>query len=361
VKCVLQNVTSFVQNIDAMSQRFWKKLIARLPLTNSFFPFILSSVFTKKGTGVPMKRKYLFALFSFALLFSMLCTLSWAGQVITNDDRMWAQDALKKENALQTVKAKNTIAVLNFQNKTNQPDLDPLQKGLALMLITDLSKVPSLQVIERVRIQALVEEMGLGVSGLVEQGTAPRAGKLLGAKWLVGGNFSEGQQTQLDVNSNILDVPVQKILAQSLAKGPLSELFRIEKDILFDIIKQTKIQVTPQKEKELKKPCSTNSKALIVLFKGIDESDKQNYENAASYFEQSLKEDPSICIAHDAISELKSLGLLKIKKRTKQTLRSLREQTSTNDELTSKDAVRREPTPKSIPNPVDVIINIKEK
>ena len=112
--------------------------------------------------------------------------------MVTDDARTWAKQAVAQEKALKAVTVANTVAVLYFFNRTGQPDLDPLQKGLTVMLITDLSKVKSLTVVERVRLQALAEELKLGVSGLVTENTAPRVGKLLGAHWLVGGNFARG-------------------------------------------------------------------------------------------------------------------------------------------------------------------------
>src|SRR4030067_3126095 len=132
----------------------------------------------------------------FVLLWIMSYPLSsWAGQVITEDARLWARKVLKEEKTLQTVEGQNTLAVLYFQDKTGQMELDPLQKGLTLMLITDLSGVKDLQLLERGRLQALIEEMGLAGSGLVETGTAPRVGKLSGGQWLGGGDKTAGQET----------------------------------------------------------------------------------------------------------------------------------------------------------------------
>ena len=61
------------------------------------------------------------------------------------------------------------------------------------MLITDLSKIKGIKVLERVKMQALVEELGLGISGLVEAKTFPRVGRLLGAQHLVGGDIVKGK------------------------------------------------------------------------------------------------------------------------------------------------------------------------
>lgn len=301
-----------------------------------------------------MKKRWFNRFLSFVLFWVVLTSSSWGGQVVTNDTRLWAKKVLEEEKSLQAVAGRNTLAVLYFQNKTGQSEIDPLQKGLTLMLITDLSKVKGLQVVERVRLQALVEEMGLGVSGLVEPNTAPRVGELLGSQWLVGGDIMGDQQTQLRVQSNLLDVPAIKIVGQPASEGNLPDLFRIEKDILFDIIKLIKIEVKPEVEAKLRKPCSTNINALLVLFKGVDASDRQDYEKAAELYDKALKEDPNICIAGEALNELQDLGLISVKKRSSELLRSLKDETSGTNQLTPEEWRKEELTPRDVPTETNI-------
>jgi TolB-like protein len=269
--------------------------------------------------------------------------------VVTKDTQLWAKKVLEEEKVIHAVEVRNTLAVLYFQNRTRKSELNPLQKGLALMLITDLSKVRSIQVLERVKVQALIEEMGLGVSGLVEPDTAPRVGKLLGAQWLVGGDISGDPLTQLQIQSNILDVPTPKLLSQQIAKGKLADVFRLEKELLFDIIKFLKIEISPEEKEELKKPISTNIDALIAIFKGIEASDHRNYKEADKFYEKALREDPDISIANEALKEIQTLDLIPVEKRSPEMLRSLRDQTSLTNKLTPEEPLEKEKTPKDIP------------
>ncbi len=298
-----------------------------------------------------MKKKLsiLSGLLIFVLLWAISHPISsWAAQVITEDARLWAKKVLKEEQALKAVTGQNTLAVLYFQNKTGQMELDPLQKGLTLMLITDLSGVKDLQVVERSRLQALIEEMGLAGSGLVETGTAPRMGKLLGAQWLVGGDITESKPTQLRIQANLLQVPTRNILGNPLSNGQLTDLFTMEKEILFEIIKLLNIKVTSEEKVNLEKPISTNIKALIPLFQGIDESDRGNYKKAADLYRQALKEDPKLGVAKEAIDELKTLGLITASKKSRELMQSLRDQTSLTDQLSPEDTVRRERAPMEV-------------
>jgi len=55
----------------------------------------------------------------------------------------------------------NTIAVPSFLNVMDDVDLAPLSRGLAVVLMTDLSRVKELQVLERQRLSILLSELDL--------------------------------------------------------------------------------------------------------------------------------------------------------------------------------------------------------
>ncbi|MBI5556818.1 MAG: hypothetical protein HY885_04210 [Deltaproteobacteria bacterium] len=306
-----------------------------------------------------MQKKLILIMRCFSLLILACSSLVHAGQVVTDEMRTWARDAIAQEKSLVGVAQDNTVAVLYFQNLTERQELDPLRKGMTVMLITDLAKIKELRVLERVRIQALVEEIGMGSSGIVEKGTAPQVGKFLKAQYLVGGDLGQGKKADLTVSSDLLDVPSESLKGQAASEGMVEELFRVEKELLFAIVKSLGFDLTPEKKKELQEPLSTNYGALFAFFQGIDASDRGEFGKAQSYYKKALDLDPKLFLAADAVQELDDLGLLAKKTgaggRGKTYLRELRDRASFTDSLTPLYPVKRIRTPDQIQQREDLL------
>jgi TolB-like protein len=84
-----------------------------------------------------------------------------------------------------------SVAVLPFENAAmlNSADYAPLSKGVAEMLITSLAGNPGVRVVERDRLQKLIDEQNLSAGGRVDKESAVRLGKLTGAHHMLTGTF----------------------------------------------------------------------------------------------------------------------------------------------------------------------------
>lgn len=81
-----------------------------------------------------------------------------------------------------------SIAVHAFVNRGDDR-YRAMAKGLAAMIIADLSKVPGLTVLEREKVQLLLDEAQLGDAGLADPASAVRSGRLMRAEKVIVGNF----------------------------------------------------------------------------------------------------------------------------------------------------------------------------
>lgn len=92
-----------------------------------------------------------------------------------------------------------TLAIFDFKNTSGHPEFNYLEQAVPQMLLTDLMAAAGLTLIERTEIKKIIEEHELNLSGLVDEQTAARIGKLTGADYVLFGMiFSESAKIRLD-------------------------------------------------------------------------------------------------------------------------------------------------------------------
>lgn len=87
------------------------------------------------------------------------------------------------------------VAVLVFENGSfgkDAKDFDGIGKGIMDLMITDLASNSKVRVVDRERIQKILEEQNLTRSGAIDPTTAVRLGKLFGACYSIYGSFMRG-------------------------------------------------------------------------------------------------------------------------------------------------------------------------
>jgi hypothetical protein len=200
-------------------------------------------------------------------------------------------------------------------------------------------------VVERVRLQALIDELNLVRSPLADPQNVPRLGQLLGARWIVGGGRIMQKEALLEIKCRLLDLPRDLILGEAASQGLLAELFEMEKALLNDIVRMLNITPTPQERAALQAYPTTSLKALLLLFNGLAAGDQGRYAAAAQYYRQSLAQDPGLSAAQEYLNELEGLGLTGAGTDPIDLLHSLRERTSLTDGLLPQTGLRRVFTP----------------
>jgi len=81
------------------------------------------------------------------------------------------------------------MAITDFQNLTNDPELDYLEIAIPEILITNFSLSESIQIVERSRLQTLYDEMELSLSGTVAESEAVQLGEMVGAQHILLGSL----------------------------------------------------------------------------------------------------------------------------------------------------------------------------
>lgn len=123
-----------------------------------------------------------------------------------------------------------TVAVLPFDNGAitkSGTDYGPLGKGIEAFLITELSRNSNIRVVERSQIQKIIDEQNLGASGRVDDATAAKIGKILGAKHMVKGGFMIDGNGTLRLDIHVVDAETSKIEWAEATTGKDANLIEV--------------------------------------------------------------------------------------------------------------------------------------
>ena len=208
-----------------------------------------------------------------------------------------AKEALANEKKLGGIALdNNTIAVAYLADDSADKSMRAFQKGLAAMIITDLSKVKSFKVVERARLQALFAEMKLGQTGIVDTKTAPRVGKLLKAENIVAGSITKGS---IKVSTSVASSTSGKIKGTANATVGVDKFYELPSLLINSIAEVMGVSLTDEEKTAIGVPHTKNLKAFTYFGNALDAMDSGNWQKAKDFFALARKADPNFTMAVD--------------------------------------------------------------
>jgi len=222
-----------------------------------------------------------------------------------------AQAAIARERELSPARySDSTIGVVYFNSERLPENLRPLSKGLAEMLVTDLSKVKSLRVVERTQTERLLTELKMSQTQAFDSASAPRLGKLLGAAHILGGDAVELSEGRLRFDPQLVRTSTGDIDIGKEQVGELAQFFQIEKRIVWDVLKKLKIEPSLEEKVELDRVPTESFVAFLAYSRGLAAEDAGRYGDARREYERAASVDPSFKESKDRADQMSYLSSL---------------------------------------------------
>jgi TolB-like protein len=210
-----------------------------------------------------------------------------------------ARMAISQEAALaSTPPVENTIAVFPFRYRGANEELRPLERGLSHLILTDLSKVSRLRLLERERVQVLLDEMRLTDSNRVEPSTGARSGRMLRAARVVQGSLQD-QAQRLRLDANVVDATNSTVTATGAATDRLQQLFEVEKQVVLQLLERMGINLSPAERRAISERPTADLQAFLAFSRGLEAEDRGDFQEAANQFNAALRRDPNFRSARD--------------------------------------------------------------
>lgn len=199
-----------------------------------------------------------------------------------------------------------TLTIMDFRNSSiyERERFAPLSQGFPSMMINYLNGATDLKVIERQRIDWLLNELKLQKkANVVDQSTAVKMGKLLGATAVLFGNYSVVDDDRMRLSGRLVKVETSEILLSEKVMGEPDEFFSLVEELSRNLTRAINVQM---EETELDSSEETQSlDAMIAYSDGLGDLDDGNYQAAREHFENALEHDPNYTMAERRLESLR--------------------------------------------------------
>jgi TolB-like protein len=200
-----------------------------------------------------------------------------------------------------------TVGVAPFRVSSPDPSLNVLGYGLADLLITDLSRSRELQVVDRLRVDAFVRETGLVEAGYVDSATAPRMGRILGARRVVSGALVATTATAIRLDGRVGDVVTGTIGAVRGTAGSIDAVLDAEKSLAFAIFDRLGVTLTPAERAAVEQRPTRDLGALLAYSRGVRAEAQRDLPTARAWYREALRRDPGFSGIGDRLALLREL------------------------------------------------------
>lgn len=205
-----------------------------------------------------------------------------------------------------------TVAVLPFENGAlrNNAEFAPLSKGMAEMLITAMAGNPGIRVVERDRLQKLIDEQNLGGGDRVDKETAVRLGKLVGAHHMLTGSFVIDPKQRMRIVVRSVNTETSEIEYAESVMGKADDLLELVDQLGTKLNAGMKLPAMPIRLRQpaqgapagapavaalaVDAPKGGNQfRATMLVSRALERQDKGDTQGAIALYRSALQEYPN--------------------------------------------------------------------
>ena len=225
----------------------------------------------------------------------------------TTEAELAARQAVAAEQSIRAdTLPLRSLGVAPFSVNGVDATLAPLAYALADLLMADLAQSAQLRVVDRLRLDALLREVRMVEAGRVDTSTAPRVGRLVGARRLVIGALAAEAGNRFGIQARVADVVTGEIRSVVSASATLNDILEAEKELAMRLFQELGVNLTPAEQRAVEARPTRSIVALLAYGRGVRYEVEARYDAAASEYQNAIRLDPSFAIAGSRLSDVQT-------------------------------------------------------
>ena len=256
-------------------------------------PSPLTAVPTDNEPGITVARSRYWKLAAFAVACLLLILIAVTMYLA------------RRRSASKPVASKRVmLAILPFQNLSNDPTQEYFSDGLTEETITDLGQLSP----EQLGVIARTSAMSYKHTNK----TVSQIGRELGVDYILEGSVRrEGGEAR--VSAQLIRVSDQTHVWAQNYQRELHDLLQIENELGTAIARQVQGNLTPQRQVDLSKTRTVDPDAYDLYLKGRFYWNQRNpaaMKESVGYFQQAITKDPDFALAYVGLADAYNIGNL---------------------------------------------------
>lgn len=203
--------------------------------------------------------------------------------------RQRALDALEREAQLGEPDPQ-AMAVLSWDMGEN-PGLRPLSIGLARLVSSDLIQLQRFQLLERIQLTALLDELELGQTDVVAKETAPRVGRLIGAGQLLQGSLIGSPTTPIALAADVTR-STGEVITSATRSSDYEDILVLQKELVLQMARDLGYELTEAERQTILENGTRSLTAFLAFANGLAAEALGDYGAAEAYFSEAVASDP---------------------------------------------------------------------
>lgn len=152
---------------------------------------------------------------------------------------------------------RRVVAVMRYYNNTGDEKYEHLGRAFSSMMISDLSVIDRIRLVERERIEELTKELDFQQSGYVDPEAAQTVGLMIGAEWVVTGAFLT-VDPEMRLDSRVANVETTEIVTTAEVTGQQESLFDLQQRLSDQVVQGLELVLTEEEQARLRAQQGSN-------------------------------------------------------------------------------------------------------
>jgi hypothetical protein len=202
------------------------------------------------------------------------------------------------------------VGALPFTNSVvgdEKVALNPLSSGVPELILLELSRNPGVRTVEPSRLHRVLSSQKLDPQGRIDDEAASHIGRILGAQWVIRGQFTGDGHGTIRVAAYMVDVATAQVEHTASAEGKQANLASLIGQLSDHLAHDMRLAELPKDGKRARELTQKASYQTTLLFaRAIEARDAGRVQQAITLLQQLLADEPGYEPAQNELTRLHS-------------------------------------------------------